>query len=246
MSNMAPARSGGHQCKQVLSRRELHRINIDMIRRSKSSGNTIRSDDTTYLIRLTAMIDDPYLPIESESSTMDVEDRQERAGVYIRRFRNRHKLSPDSAGAMFCSHHCRRRPPLLDKGRLCHIWLSPDAKQVERHHFLLANRCAIITFFFDFFDFSILNPRAGHPSTTARSFDILIPIVAHHGLSNAPERVFTRDLLYRCRYIAVAQIWTFGERKLGKKLGILGQAEQGGTRAMDDLIGRWMDRWSIR
>ena len=36
---------------------------------------------------------------------------------------------------MFCSHHCRRRPPLLDKGRLCHIWFSPDAKQVERHHF---------------------------------------------------------------------------------------------------------------
>ena len=97
----------------MLSRWELHRINIDIIRRSKSSGNTIRSDDT-YLIRLTAMIDDPYLPVESESSAMDVEDRQERAGVYIGRFGNRHKLSPDSAGAMFCSHHCRRRSALLD------------------------------------------------------------------------------------------------------------------------------------
>ena len=59
-----------------------------MIRRSKPSGNTIRSDDTTYLIRLTAVIDDPYLPVEfeseseseSESSAMDVEDRQKEQG----------------------------------------------------------------------------------------------------------------------------------------------------------------------
>ena len=96
----------------MLSRWELHRINIDIIRRSKSSGNTIRSDDTTYLIRLTAIIDN--LPIKSESSTMDVKDRQERAGVYIGRFGNGHKLSPDSAGAMFCSHHCRRQSALLN------------------------------------------------------------------------------------------------------------------------------------
>ena len=51
----------------------------------------------------------------------------------------------------------RCRPPTLlntDKGRLCQIWFSPVAKQVERHHsFLLAYRCAIITCFLNFFDF---------------------------------------------------------------------------------------------
>ncbi len=121
-----------------------------------------------------------------------------------------HKLSPSSAGAMFCSPHHRRRPPLLsintDKRQLCHIWLSPTARQVERHHFLLlAIRCAKITFFcklFDFFNFSILNLMAGYPSTSAYSFDIGTSIVAHHSLSDAPKHVFTSHFLHRCRYVA--------------------------------------------
>ena len=83
------------------------------------------------------------------------------------------------------------------KGRLCHIGASPAAKQVERHHFLLADRCAIITcfsnFFFDFFDFSILNPVVSYPSTTAHPLDILIPTVAHHTPSEPPMLVFTSD-----------------------------------------------------
>ena len=121
-----------------------------------------------------------------------------------------HKLSPSSAGAMFCSPHRRRRPPLLsintDKRQLCHIWLSSTAKQVERHHFLLlAIRCAKITFFsknFDFFNFSILNLMAGYPSISAYSFDIGTSIVAHHSLSDAPKHVFTSHFLHRCRYVA--------------------------------------------
>ncbi len=63
---------------------------------------------------------------------------------------NGHEPSPNCAGAMFCSQHRCRRPQLLntDKGKLCQIWLSPAAKQVERHHFYclhIAFRSAKIT-----------------------------------------------------------------------------------------------------
>ena len=68
---------------------------------------------------------------------------------------DRNKLSPDFAGAMCCSppqttiavdHRCSTPT----RGRLCQIGASLVAKQVERHHFLLANRCAILTFFLTF------------------------------------------------------------------------------------------------
>ena len=42
-------------------------------------------------------------------------------------------------------------------------------------------------------------------STTAHSFDILIPVAAYYRLSNALEHLFTSDSLHRCRYIGVAQ-----------------------------------------
>ncbi len=44
----------------------------------------------------------------------------------------------------------------------------------------------------------------GCPSTTAYSYDILIPVVAYYGPSDAPEPVFTTDFLYRYRYTAAA------------------------------------------
>ena len=56
---------------------------------------------------------------------------------------------------------------------------------------------------------------AGCPSTSTHSFDIWTWIVAHHDLSEAPKLIFTRDTLRRCRYVAVAQIWTYGEGKFG-------------------------------
>ena len=52
-----------------------------------------------------------------------------------------------------------------------------------------------------------------YPSTTAHAFDILRPVVAHYGESDAPTRLFTSDFLHRCRYTAVARIWTCGGGK---------------------------------
>ncbi len=57
---------------------------------------------------------------------------------------------------------------------------------------------------------------ASYPSILAHSFDIQIPVAAHHRPSEPPRIVFTSDFLYRYRYIAVAQSWTCGEKKLGK------------------------------
>ena len=69
--------------------------------------------------------------------------------------------------------------------------------QVERHHFMLAFRCAKITCFFDFFDFlfdfSIPNLMASNPSTSAQYYDILTPVVAYHGPSRPPMLVYTSD-----------------------------------------------------
>ena len=45
-----------------------------------------------------------------------------------------------------------------------------------------------------------------YPSTTAHSFDILVPVVAHYRPSNAPEHLSTSDSLRRCHYIAVVQV----------------------------------------
>ena len=96
---------------------------------------------------------------------------------------------------------------------------SPDAKQVERHHFNCLHFAARNSFQnFNILTFLILNPSTFYSSTSTHSFDILIHVIAYQGISEAPGGIFTRDFLHRCRYIAVAQIWTFRERKLGKSL----------------------------
>ena len=127
---------------------------------------------------------------------------------------------------MFGSPHRRRQPPLLDintdKERLCRIEASLAAKQVERHHFFscisLRDYHMLFEFFhfFDFFDFfSILNPMVSYLSITAHSFDILMPVAAHHHPSDPPELVFTSAFLCFRRYIAAARFSTCGEEILG-------------------------------
>ena len=68
----------------------------------------------------------PTHPNPSESVTDGFENSQARAWVYIHmamRIGDRHKLSLNSAGAMFSSpHRCRQPPPLLNTGKeLCRI-----------------------------------------------------------------------------------------------------------------------------
>ena len=54
---------------------------------------------------------------------------------------------------------------------------------------------------------------ACYPSVTAHSFDILIPIVAHYALPDAPTPLFTIDFLHRCHYTAVAPNLNLRKRK---------------------------------
>ena len=57
---------------------------------------------------------------------------------------------------------------------------------------------------FDISRFSILNPMVRYPSTTAYSFNILMPVVAHNRPSNALEQLFISNFLHYYRYNAVA------------------------------------------
>ena len=95
---------------------------------------------------------------------------------------------------------------------------------------------------FQLFNISILNHMASYPSKSAHSFDMRASIVAHHGLSDPMELFITSDFLHRCRYIAVAHIWTCGEKKLGNPWQLAGAMLElaicDGMRAMDVLIGR--------
>ena len=103
--------------------------------------------------------------------------------VYIRKFgigTRYHQILRVQCVAPRC-----RRPALLntiDKRRLCQIGASPVAKQVERHHFyclqIAARNAQILFDFFDFFNFSILDPPTGHPPTSTHSFDIQTHFVA--------------------------------------------------------------------
>ena len=164
--------------------------------------------------------------------------RQARAWVDIymgMRIGNRYKLPLSPAGAMFCSPHRRRRPPVLlntDKGATipdqgqseCQVGGAPPffaCKSLRDNHIL-----------FKIFDFLILNPTAGYLSTSTYSFNIQTPVVAQYGLSNTPERVFTRHFIHSHRYIAVAWIQTHGKGKLGKARNLRGTAWE--------LI-RWLD-----
>ena len=79
-------------------------------------------------------------------------------------------------------------------------------------------RCAKLIIYLKLFDsfVSILVSMAYYLSATAHSYHILIPIGIQHGPSNAPELLPTSDSLRRCRYTAVAQVSTCGEKKPGK------------------------------
>ncbi len=83
---------------------------------------------------------------------------------------------------------------------------------------------------------------ASYPATTAHYYDIRVPVAAQYGLSEPLMLVFTSDFLRRYRYIAVAQIWTCGEKKLGKAWHFGWSLQMaicdGWLRAMDALIGR--------
>ena len=87
------------------------------------------------------------------------------------------------------------------KEQLCLIKASPVAKQVERHHFLLAYRWAIITFFSTF---SILDP----PGRLPTNIDLFLWHIDHHRRSIKPiqytgaciHKAFpTSSSLHRCR-----------------------------------------------
>ena len=91
---------------------------------------------------------------------------------------------------------------------------SPDAKQVERHHFCLQYRCAIrCANLIKFSTLSILNPMGPQPSTLSYSNNILMLVGAYYGPSDAPKHLFTSGIQHRCRLIAVAENWTYGGEK---------------------------------
>ena len=63
---------------------------------------------------------------------------------------------------------------------------------------------------FNILIYSILNPMKSFPSTLAHSYDIRIPVVAHCGLSDAPEPLFTSVFygcccIHRCRHILTSR-----------------------------------------
>ena len=151
------------------------------------------------------------------------------------------KLSPNSAGAMFGSPQ-RCRPPLLntDKGQLSHIWFSPTAKQVERHHFsclpFAVRNHMHFRLFSIFSTFSILDPMVSYLSTTAHFFDILIPVVAQHHLSGPPMLVYTS-----VSYVVAPTSLSLAFGPTGKKrLGILRQPRWSlQTRQYAMECGQW-------
>ncbi len=135
------------------------------------------------------------------------------------------------------------------RGELCQMGLSPDAKPVERHQFLLGNRCAI----FDVLTFSILNPMAGPPSLSAHPYGILIPVVAHQGRYEASKLAQTWILdvvaatslspgfrptekeawhLHRDASVAVAVEWVGTEWDAGN-----------GLSDWSDRYAGWIDGW---
>ena len=51
---------------------------------------------------------------------------------------------------------------------------------------------------FQHVNFSILNPMRRDSLTTACSYLVMIPVIAHYGLSDAPELLFTGSFLHHC------------------------------------------------
>ena len=206
-----------------MSSRELHRESTPIRRKERARVYTRRIGDWNKpsLNFAGAMCCSPLQTISA------ARNRQARAWVdiYIHSNENwdRHKLSPSSAGAMFSSplqtttaaQHHRQGATMPD-------WASPDAKQVERHHFLLANRCAIITVFFDIsIFFRFLTP--GRAIYQYR----LIPLIYRHMPSLDKTHPMHRSVYSQgIPYIVVATSLSprFGptEKESLAKLGILG------------------------
>ena len=195
------------------------------------TSSRIHRKQTTFSISSSS-----YLTVSSRSHRRILTDgfeSQERAWVYIYicmgmglRAGIRHQLPPSSAGASFYSLPKIPTVSAADpaqhrqRGKLCQIWLVRMPRRRNATIFIACNRClfrcAKLTFLPKFRLFSILDPMGPQPSTTTHIHLILIPIVAHYGPSEPPRALFTSGFLHRCRPIAVAQFWTYGEKKLGK------------------------------
>ena len=159
----------------------------------------------------------------------------------ITKLRRRNVPLPARYASAADDPHCSTQT----NGKLYQIWLSPIAKQVERHHFpLLAYRCAKslqIFDLFDFFAFSILNRMVSKPSTLPHSYDIETPVDAQYGRSEAPKLGFTSNSLVAAPTSPVAPFWTCGEGNLGILRDLVNMAMRDGTlRAASVLIGRFV------
>ena len=144
--------------------------------------------------------------------------------------------------------HCSRFN--TDKGQLCHIWFSPDAKQVGRHHFFIA--CKSLSDYhipFNISTFSILNLMASYPSTTAYTYDITTPVAARYDRSGAPMLVYTSDFHVVVATSLSPDIGPAEKRSLAclapcsTALELVNTAicdGIDGLRAMDDLIGQYI------
>ena len=139
--------------------------------------------------------------------------------------RDRHKLSLNSAGAMFGSPHRiaaddHQYCSTPTRGDYARLGLVRTPSRWSATIFMLAFRCAKF-WHFDIFDSqpqgelsTNINPFLWHTDTCRR---LIRPIWC---TGACIHKVFIH---YR-RYIAVARIWTFGERKLGKSLESWGTA----------------------
>ena len=125
------------------------------------------------------------------------------------RIGDRHKLSPNSAGAMFSSpHRCRRPPPLLNTDKeLCRI--RPRTMQADATKSACsipaissAQHVSIPFVFFDFFDFFNLPTAVAHSLPSIHLNLCRSPVAASHVPSNPPEPLFTSGCRHRrCRRI---------------------------------------------
>ena len=123
-------------------------------------------------------------------------------------------------------------------GKLCQIWLSPAAMQVERHHFyclLIAARSPCRFFdFFDFFSFFDSESNGKQLLNVSLSFVILTPVIAQHSRSDPTRHIVTSD-----NHVAAPTSLSLPfEPAENKSLASCGTAQSDGMRATSALIGR--------
>ena len=112
-----------------------------------------------------------------------------------------HKLPPCSAGATLCSLPTYSTVSPADpqrcstptRGKLCQIWPRPDAKAGGAPPYVAWISLREIYTPLRIFNFPT-SGSYGYPSTTAHSFDLLIPFVAHYEPFDAPEPLLTSTL----------------------------------------------------